>query len=81
LSGLVVVLRQPEGSRLWEQTLVFGIDTDMNTVEFFDDAAHAEGRQIFPQASPPLPRKVDNYIYVPDSASESRMVKVLGATR
>jgi hypothetical protein len=53
----------------------------MNTVEFFDDAAQAEGSQIFPQAASPLPRKVDTYIYVPDSVSESRMVKVLGATR
>lgn len=81
ISALVAVLRQPQELRLWEEALVFGMDTDMNTVEFFDDAAQAEGSQIFPQASSPLPRKVDTYIYVPDSASESRMVKVLGATR
>ncbi len=45
--------------------IVAGIDTDMNTVEFFDDVAQAEGSQIFPQASSPLPCRVDNYFMVP----------------
>ena len=53
---LVGVLRQPEVPRLWEGVIVLGIDTNMNTVEFLDDAAQTEGSEVPSQASSPCLR-------------------------
>ena len=58
VSSFVSILRQPKAPRLWKRTIVLGVNTNMNAVELFDNAAYAEGSEVS-QSTVPLLRVFD----------------------
>ena len=58
VSSFVSILRQPKAPRLGERTIVLGVNTNMNAVELFDNAAYAEGSEVS-QSTVPLLRVFD----------------------
>jgi hypothetical protein len=46
VSTLVPILGQPECLGFWKRVVVFGVDSEMDAVEFFDDIPQVKGRDI-----------------------------------